>query len=113
MRLAHAVVRADAAETVLRDIGRRTDAWGAREEVCPPEERARMRLQIAHVVATCRDIVRDLMEASGASAHLESNPMQRLHRDVHTLSCHTVFDLDLGAENYGRMRLGMDPVSPV
>jgi hypothetical protein len=39
--------------------------------------------------------------------------MQRIHRDVHTLSCHTVFDLDLGAENYGRVLLGLDPITPV
>jgi 3-hydroxy-9,10-secoandrosta-1,3,5(10)-triene-9,17-dione monooxygenase len=32
---------------------------------------------------------------------------------VHTLSCHTVFDLDIGAENYGRLLLGLPANSPV
>jgi 3-hydroxy-9,10-secoandrosta-1,3,5(10)-triene-9,17-dione monooxygenase len=57
--------------------------------------------------------VRDLMEVSGASAHMRSHPMQRLHRDVHTASCHTVFDLDIAGEIYGRLLLGLDPKMPV
>jgi len=113
IRLAHAALRVEEAETLLRDAGRSMARWGAAEDVCPTLERARLRLQVAHVVELCRDVVRSLMEASGASAHLRTNPMQRLHRDVHTLSCHTVFDLDVGAENYGRLLLGLDPIIPV
>ncbi|MGH0033852.1 MAG: acyl-CoA dehydrogenase family protein [Myxococcota bacterium] len=112
IRLAHAAVRVGGAETLLRSVARELAAWGQRDEVCPPEERARMRLQIAQVVDTCRDVVRSVMEASGASAHLRPHPMQRIHRDVHTLACHTVFDLDLGAENYGRLLLGLEPIMP-
>jgi alkylation response protein AidB-like acyl-CoA dehydrogenase len=113
MRLGHAAVRVQEAEALLRDAGRSLAKWGAAEEICPALERARLRLQVAHVVETCRDVVRNLMEASGASAHLRANPMQRIHRDIHTLSCHTVFDLDLGAENYGRLLLGLEPIAPV
>lgn len=113
MRLAHAAVRAESAETLLRNVGQSLAVWGAREDLCPPEERARLRLQTAQIVEMCRDIVRSVMEASGASAHLRPHPMQRIHRDIHTLSCHTVFDLDIGAENYGRLLLGFDPITPV
>jgi alkylation response protein AidB-like acyl-CoA dehydrogenase len=113
MRLAHATVRVESAETLLRHVGQSLAVWGASDEVCPPEERARLRLQTAQIVEMCRDIVRNVMEASGASAHLRPHPMQRIHRDIHTLSCHTVFDLDIGAENYGRLLLGFDPITPV
>jgi alkylation response protein AidB-like acyl-CoA dehydrogenase len=113
IRLGHASVRVDSAEALLRHAGHEVESWGARDEPCPAEEGARLRLLIAHAVAMCRDAVRDLMEASGAGAQLRSHPMQRIHRDVHTLSCHTVFDLDVGAENYGRLRLGLDPNAPV
>ena len=37
----------------------------------------------------------------------------RLLRDVNALSCHTVFDTEISAENYVRVLLGMDPASPV
>ena len=113
MRLAHADVEVHNAETLLRCVGDELATWGEREEVCPTEDRARMRLQIAHVVRMCREAVRSLMEASGASAHLMSSPMQRVHRDIHTLSCHTVFDLDLASENYGRILIGLEPNAPV
>jgi 3-hydroxy-9,10-secoandrosta-1,3,5(10)-triene-9,17-dione monooxygenase len=113
IRLGHAATRVASAEELLRSIGRELAGWGEGDEICPPEARARMRLQVAHVVEMCRDVVRSVMEASGASAHLRPHPMQRIHRDVHTLSCHTVFDLDVGAENYGRVLLGLDPITPV
>ena len=58
-------------------------------------------------------MVQNLMKASGASAHMRSHEMQRVLRDINTLSCHTVFDTELGAENYGRILLGMDPASLV
>lgn len=114
MRLGHAAVRVEEAELLLRDAGRSLARWGEPgREVCPTPERARLRLQVAHAVETCRDVVRSVMEASGAGAHLRPHPLQRIHRDVHTIACHTVFDLDLGSENYGRLLLGLDPATPV
>ena len=61
----------------------------------------------------CRDVVQELMKQSGAGAHMRSHPMQRVLRDINTLSCHTVFDTDVGGENFGRLILGMEPASPV
>ncbi len=113
IRLGDVAAQIDAAETILRQVGRDLTVWGHREDVCPAEERARLRLLVAQVVRTCRDAVTRIMEASGASAHLKPHPMQRIQRDVNTLSCHTVFDLEIGAENYGRLLLGMDPATPV
>lgn len=108
-----ASARVRAAELILRDVGRRLSAWGKREEICPMEVRAEMRLSAALAVRECRDTVRRLMDSSGASAHLSAHPMQRIVRDINTLSCHTVFDTDIGAENYGRLLLGLKPASPV
>lgn len=113
IRLGEVAEQISAAETLLRKAGADLTTWGTADEVCPPEERARLRLAIARVVRECRDAITTIMEASGASAHLRSNPMQRISRDVNTLSCHTVFDMEVGAENYGRLLLGMDPASPV
>src|SRR5204863_3455357 len=62
----------------------------------------RLRLTVAHVVRMCRDIVRDVMEASGAGAHFLDNEQQRIHRDMHMIAGHTVFDIDSVAIEYGR-----------
>jgi len=64
-----------------------------------------LRLTIAHVVRMCRDIVRDVMEASGAGAHFLDNELQRIHRDMHMISAHTVFDIDSVAVEFGRALL--------
>lgn len=111
--LANSKAQLSIAETVLRETANRLQAWGERTDVCPRAERAELRLLVGHAVRGCRDVVRDIMAASGAGAHLSSHPMQRVFRDINTLSCHTVFDLDIGAENYGRLLLGMEPASPV
>lgn len=113
IRLGGVAAQLSSAEVVLRQVGRELSTWGHTDAFCPPEERARMRLVVAQVVRACRDAVTQIMEASGASAHLRSNPLQRIQRDVNTLSCHTVFDLEVGAENYGRLLLGMEPATPV
>ncbi len=47
--------------------------------------------------------MRDVVEASGASSHFLDNPLQRIHRNVHT-----VFDLDVASSTYGRTKLGME-----
>jgi len=113
IRLGNVSVQIDAAETLLRQAGRDLQSWCHAEDVCPPEERARLRLTVAQAVHLCRDAIGAIMAASGAGAHMRSHPMQRIVRDVNTISCHTVFDLEVGAENYGRLLLGMDPASPV
>ena len=57
----------------------------------------RLRLTIAQVVRQCRDIVRDVLEASGAGAHFLDNELQRIHRDVHMIAAHTIFDVDVAS----------------
>ncbi|NJN51583.1 MAG: acyl-CoA dehydrogenase [Gammaproteobacteria bacterium] len=105
--------RADALAAKLKQVARDVMAWGESGQVCPELERAALRVQIGAIVRESRDIVRDAMEASGAHAHFLDNPLQRIHRDVHTLSCHTVFDLDLACEQYGRLLLDLPANAPV
>ena len=50
----------------------------------------------------CRDVVRDILASSGASVHYLDHELQRIHRDVHMICAHTVFDVDLLAEGVGR-----------
>ena len=53
------------------------------------------------------------MEGSGASVHYLDHELQRIHRDVQMMSAHTVFDLDLVAEQCGRALLDADaPLFP-
>jgi alkylation response protein AidB-like acyl-CoA dehydrogenase len=112
IRLGLLTERAESLEWKLKATAREVAGWGERREPCPGIERARLRVRIGRIVQEARDIARDAMEASGAHAHFLDNPLQRILRDLHTGSCHTVFDLDVSAEQYGRMLLGLEPNTP-
>ena len=100
-------------ESQLRAIAQELEAWGSQSETCPRLTRSRLRLGVAEIVRACRDAVMIIVEASGAGAHMNGSPLQRIQRDLNMLSCHTVFDVEAAAENHGRLLLGMDPATPV
>jgi len=112
-RLAMLTVRAKHAKTLLMAIAREVSGWGESPEACSDLDRAELRVRIAQVLREARDVVRGVVEASGASAHQLSNPLGRALRDMETLSCHTVFDLDVATESYGRLLLGLPSNTPV
>jgi alkylation response protein AidB-like acyl-CoA dehydrogenase len=102
IRLARALADVCAAETVLRSVARDLTAHARGGPELSPMDQIQMRLTIAHVVRDCRKVVRDVMEGSGASVHYLDHELQRIHRDVEMMAAHTVFDLDLVAEQCGR-----------
>ena len=112
IRLGQLHERAESLVAKLKATAEEVTGWGERREPCPGIERAKLRLRIAAIAAEARDIVRSVVEAGGAHAHFLDNPLQRILRDVQTASCHTVFDQELAAEQYGRLRLGLEPNAP-
>ncbi len=112
-RLAHAKVEIDSIVDQLFHVTDEVADWGIRGEPCPELDRARLRVELGHIVRRSRNVVRDAVEACGASAHFLDNPLQRALRDLNTGSCHTVFDLDVSTENYGRLLVGLPPNAPV
>ena len=112
-RLAHARVEMGSIVNQLYHVADEVEDWGRRGEPCPDLERARLRVDLGHIVRRSRNVVRDVVEACGASSHFLDNPLQRVLRDLNTASCHTVFDLDVSTENYGRLLVGLAPNAPV
>jgi alkylation response protein AidB-like acyl-CoA dehydrogenase len=102
VRLANLRVEVDFAETLLRDVADRMQAHAEGRIDLDQLGQLHLRLGIAHLVHRCRDIVREIMQSSGASVHYLDNELQRIHRDVHMMCAHTVFDVDLVAEGVGR-----------
>jgi 3-hydroxy-9,10-secoandrosta-1,3,5(10)-triene-9,17-dione monooxygenase len=105
IRLAHAFAEVGAAESQLRDAASRIENFSRTDEVASGSVIAPLRLQIAHVVRNCRNVIRDILEASGASAHFQDHELGRIHRDIHMMSAHTIFDLDAAGEHYGHVLL--------
>jgi alkylation response protein AidB-like acyl-CoA dehydrogenase len=102
VRLANLVVEVDAIDTELRATVDRMQDHAEGRSSLDLLAQLQLRLGIAHVVRRSRDVVREVLASSGASAHYLDNELQRLHRDVHMIAAHTVFDVDLVAEGVGR-----------
>ncbi len=102
VRLANLRVEVDAAEVLLRNVVARMQDHADGNSDMDLLQQLEMRLGIAHIVRRCRDIVREIMASSGASVHYLDNELQRVHRDVHMICAHTVFDVDLVAEGVGK-----------
>lgn len=102
VRLANLKVEVDFAETLIRDIAARMQAHADGAIDMDLLAQQQLRLAIAHVVRMCRDDIREILQSSGASVHYLDHELQRLHRDIHMISAHTVFDVDLVAEGVGK-----------
>lgn len=102
VRLANLTVEADLVEMLIRGIAARMQSHADGHTDMDLLEQQRTRLAIAHVVRRCRDVIREILASSGASVHYLDHELQRLHRDIHMICAHTVFDVDLVAEGVGR-----------
>ena len=105
MRLARAEVETRSAELLMRDVI--ADVCTRRNSALM-EDRARWAAQLAFAVDRCKHVIQTVIEGSGAHAHFLNHPLQRALRDIHTISCHMVFDLDGRFEAFGRLLLGLE-----
>lgn len=110
VRLAEAAVEVDAARELHRraigEILRKAEVG----ETFTPLERARYMRDKTYVGKLCVQAVNRIFDASGGNAILDSEPLQRFHRDVHAASHHKGVDWDAAAENFGRQTLGLPPL---
>lgn len=66
------------------------------------DERAGMRAELGLAMRNCRDGVDLLLSVQGASAFAESNPIQRVWRDIETATRHGLLSPEVPLEIYGR-----------
>jgi 3-hydroxy-9,10-secoandrosta-1,3,5(10)-triene-9,17-dione monooxygenase len=109
MRLAEASAEVDTARAVHRHDIREILDKAARGDAFTQIDRARYRRDKAFLAKLCVQAVNRLFEASGARAVLESEPIQRFHRDAHAASHHAALGWDPVAEQFGRQALGLGP----
>ena len=113
MRLAEASAEVDAARTIHEQDIREILEKATRGETPTELDRARYRRDKGFLTRLCLQAVNRLFEAGGAGAVLESDAIQRFHRDAHGASHHTALVWDVAAENFGRVALGLGPSPPV
>jgi 3-hydroxy-9,10-secoandrosta-1,3,5(10)-triene-9,17-dione monooxygenase len=108
LRLAEASAEVDAARGVLRQNTREVLDLAARGEMPTLLDRARYRRDHAFTVRLGVRSASRLFEAGGGHALLDSNPLQRFHRDVLAASQHFGTRWDENAVQYGRVALGLE-----
>jgi alkylation response protein AidB-like acyl-CoA dehydrogenase len=106
IRLAKVEIGVQQAELLLRNVV--AEAMRLRNEASVVE-RARWMAQLATVMDQSRQCIWMIADASGASAHRTSDPLQRMVRDANTMSAHAFFDLDGRLELFGKLSLGHAP----
>jgi len=106
LRLTEASAEVDAARTIHRSDVREMLDKAARGDAFTEMDRARYRRDKAFVAKLCVQAVNRLFEASGARGVLDSDPLQRFHRDAHGASHHVALTWDVVAEEYGRLLRG-------
>jgi alkylation response protein AidB-like acyl-CoA dehydrogenase len=70
--------------------------------------RTRFRAHFGYAIDLCRDALKLLLNVQGASAFANSNPLQRVWRDMETASRHGLLSYEMGQEMYSRALLEID-----
>ena len=76
------------------------------------DERARYRLHQGYVSKLCAQATTRLFEIGGGHSLFDSSEFARFHRDVLAASHHAGIIWDTSAEQYGRVRMGLEPTHP-
>ena len=109
LRLAESAAEVDAARLIMQRDCREIMERAHRDELPSIDDRARYRRDHAYVTRLSVRAIDRLFEASGGHSLYASSPMQRFHRDAHAASHHVGLSWDALAEQYGRVRAGLEP----
>ena len=112
IRLSEAEAEVQSARLIMAEDGRQAVARAKRGEMPELRERARVRRNQAYVAKLSVRAVDRLFEASGGHALFDASPIQRFHRDAHAASHHFGLAWEPAAEEYGRIRLGLELKNP-
>ena len=113
LQMAEAAMLVDSAQLHAGRAADDIDSAMQRGEVPDLAARARIRMDCARAVHCAKQAVDVLMHASGGSAFAESNPLQRIWRDVNTAALHGILTHSTNLEMYGRILLGLPQNSPL
>jgi resorcinol 4-hydroxylase (FADH2) len=112
--LAEAKSMANAAKVLLLDESRKLEStmqeYGPQGRKLAPEEIVEYGLNSARLVDLCVQAVDHCFAAAGTSSTFEGQPMERCWRDMHMLSTHNVYRLDLMGERWATAYFESDQV---
>ena len=107
--LAEATLRVTSARLLLQDACEIVRTAGERSEQLSVATLAELRARKAFVVRLCAEAIDRLFASSGGGALQETNPLQRLWRDVHAIQAHAAMNWSAHGQNYGGIAVGLEP----
>jgi 3-hydroxy-9,10-secoandrosta-1,3,5(10)-triene-9,17-dione monooxygenase len=108
MRLSESAAEVDTARLILHHDTQELFARARRGDMPSLEERARYRRDQVYMARLCVQSVNRLFEVSGGRGIHEASAIQRFHRDIHAATHHVSLTWDPVAEQYGKVRLGIE-----
>jgi alkylation response protein AidB-like acyl-CoA dehydrogenase len=108
MAVAEAATLINAAFLAVRTWADRLDEAGLHNRDFDYLTRAQVRMDVGYAVTCCRKAVDILLNVQGASSFAQSNPLQRIWRDLSTASRHAILSPEIAQEIYGRALLGIE-----
>ncbi|WP_405019910.1 acyl-CoA dehydrogenase family protein [Kitasatospora sp. NBC_00070] len=109
LQVAEAAMKIDEAEFHVRRAAEQVDDKVRHGEDWSIEERALARMEMGAATRRAKEAVDVLNTASGGSSIYSDQPMQRIERDIQTISLHGVLHPDTNLELYGRVLCGLEP----
>lgn len=103
----------DTAELMLQRAADTIDAAARDHTSMPPKTRAGIRNDVGHATHNLAEALNDIAWLHGTALFAESNPLNRLWRDVHTGVRHAIAASPLGYEIGGAAVLGIEPPTPL
>jgi alkylation response protein AidB-like acyl-CoA dehydrogenase len=107
--LSRAATDIDTAKLLAHRITDTVDSYARAGELPDLLTRTRNRMDSTQVAQQCRDTLDLLMTVYGSSAFADTNPLQRIWRDVNVASRHIAFGMGIPQQLHGRALIGRQP----
>lgn len=107
VRIAESAAEIRTAHLLQQEVYNEFDRLITNDEHFDPAHRIWVRWQVSYAAELCRRAVTRLFSGSGAHAVYAPSALQRAFRNIHVGAQHASLDFDTGAEQYGRMLLGL------
>jgi alkylation response protein AidB-like acyl-CoA dehydrogenase len=109
LELAEATFKIEEAELRAASLAAQMDDKSVKGESWTLEEKVHARAHLGRVFQLCKESAEILSSASGGSSIYTTEPLQRIVRDLHALSMHSLMHSSTNTELYGRILCGLPP----
>jgi alkylation response protein AidB-like acyl-CoA dehydrogenase len=109
LQVAEALFKIEEAEGHAARLAATADAKGEAGEPWSIEDRVRARGQLGRTFRLAKEATELLNDASGGQSIYSAAPIQRIARDLHALSMHSIMHSTTTAELFGRVLCGLGP----